>query len=213
MRKYKIVFIDDERAIIEKIMEAVRGIISKRYGVEIQYYIFSERKDIENLHNVAADILLFDCAMGGANLYFEDKDEATFGIELMRKFREKNKRTKIIFYSGGFKLEGSQCYEFTNSEMLKLINDLHIFKMIPKDIEEISKAIIDALEELDAVITGLEDLKYEYDNSGLFRVDDKDYSIAQLIAELKNGTEAGEHFRNNVYRLTLTYLMKFGGDE
>lgn len=213
MRKYKIVFIDDEKEIIERIMEAVKGIVAKSHGLDLQYYVFSKREEIEGIHNAAADIVLFDCAMGATNLYFEDKDESTYGIELMRRFREKNKRTKIIFYSGGFQLEGSQCYEFTNSEMLKLINDLHIFKMIPKDLEEISKAIIEALEELDAVIVGLEDLKYEYDNFGMFHVNDKDYSIAQLIEELKNGTEIGERFKNNVYKLTLTYLMKFGGDE
>ena len=213
MRKYKIVFIDDEKAIIEQIMEAVKGIVVKSHGLDLQYHVFSNREEIEGIHNAAADIVLFDCAMGGTNLYFEDKDESTFGIELMKKFREKNKRTKIIFYSGGFQLEGSQCYEFTNSEMLKLINDLHIFKMIPKNLEEISKAIIEALEELDAIIIGLEDLKYEYDNMGLFHVNNKDYSIAQLIEELKNGTEVGECFKNNVYKLTLTYLMKFGGDE
>lgn len=213
MRKYKIVFIDDEKEIIERIMEAVKGIVAKSHGLDLQYNVFSKREEIEGIHNAAADIVLFDCAMGATNLYFEDKDESTYGIELMRRFREKNKRTKIIFYSGGFQLEGSQCYEFTNSEMLKLINDLHIFKMIPKDLEEISKAIIEALEELDAVIVGLEDLKYEYDNFGIFHVNDKDYSIAQLIEELKNGTEIGERFKNNVYKLTLTYLMKFGGDE
>ena len=213
MRKYKIVFIDDEKEIIERIMEAVKGIVAKSHGLDLLYYVFSKREEIEGIHNAAADIVLFDCAMGATNLYFEDKDESTFGIELMKKFREKNKRTKIIFYSGGFQLEGSQCYEFTNSEMLKLINDLHIFKMIPKDLEEISKAIIEALEELDAVIIGLEDLKYEYDNFGVFHVNDKDYSITQLIEELKNGTEVGERFKNNVYKLTLTYMMKFGGDE
>ena len=54
---------------------------------------------------------------------------------------------------------------------------------------------------------------YEYDNMGLFHINNKDYSIAQLIEELKNGTEVGECFKNNVYKLTLTYLMKFGGDE
>ena len=124
MRKYKIVFIDDEKTIIETIMESVKEIVGKSHGLELQYYIFSDRKEIESLHNVAADIVLFDCAMGGANIYFVDMDESIFGVELMKRFREKNKRTKIIFYSGGFQLEGSQCYEFTNSEMLKLINDL-----------------------------------------------------------------------------------------
>ncbi len=207
-------FIDDEKNIISQIMETIKGIVAKGYGIELQYQILSDRKEIESMHNVAADIVLFDCAMGGTNLYLGDMDdESTFGVELMKKFREKNKRTKIIFYSGGFRLEGSQCYEFTNSEILKLINELHIFKMIPKEVEAISNAIIEALEELDAIIAGLEDLKFEYENLGLFHINDKDYSIEQLIEELKNGTEIGNCFRDNVNKLTLTYLMKFGGEE
>lgn len=194
-------------------METVKCIVNKTHGLELQYYIFSERKEIEKMNEVAADIILFDCAMGGTDLYFENREDENYGVELIKKFRDKNKRTKIIFYSGGFKLAGSQCYEFTNEEMLELINDLHIYKMIPKDVRAISNAIIEAIEELDAVVIGLEDLKYEYDNHGMFHVGDKNYSIEQMIYELKNGTDIGEKFKNNVYKLTLTYLMKFKGEE
>ena len=131
----------------------------------------------------------------------------------MRRFRKNNERTKIIFYSGSFLLKGSQCYEFTNEEMLSIINELHVFKMIPKDVEYIENAIVEAINELDTIIMSLEDLKEEYNSEGDFLVDNRLYSIDDLIAELKKGSKLGEEFRKSVLKMVLTYMMKFGGDE
>lgn len=213
MRKYKVVFIDDEKEIINKIIEAVKSLISARDGITLEYEILSDKKSIENMNDIAADVILFDCALYGTDLNYGDSQESSFGIDLMRKFREKNRRTKIIFYSGGFSLVGSQCYEFVNEEILQLINDIHIYKMIPKNAEYIAKALREAIEDLDAVIISLEDLKEEYNSIGEFQVNEQNYSIEDMIAELKLGTEIGNEFRNSVFKMVLTYLMKFGGDE
>ena len=43
-------------------------------------------------------------------------------------------------------------------------NDFHIYKMIPKRAENIADAILEAINELDAIIVSLEDLKEEYNN-------------------------------------------------
>lgn len=213
MRKYRIVFIDDEESVIEGIMEAVKNLLSLKRGYEITYSVLKNRDEIANMNRVAADIVLFDCALGGAALDFGNQDESTFGMELMRRFRQNNERTKIIFYSGRFATTGSQCYEFTNEEMLKLINELHIFKMIPKKAKYIEAAIVEAINELDAVIMSLEDLREEYKSEGDFLVNDKLYPIDDLIQEMKMGTETGEEFRKSVLKMVLTYMMKFGGDE
>ena len=213
MRKYKIVFVDDEEKIINGIMKAVGNLMSLKQGYEITYSILKTEEQIGNINNLAADIVLFDCALGGAPLNFGDSDETTFGIELMRRFRKNNERTKIIFYSGSFLLKGSQCYEFTNEEMLSIINELHVFKMIPKDVEYIENAIVEAINELDTIIMSLEDLKEEYNSEGDFLVDNRLYSIDDLIAELKKGSKLGEEFRKSVLKMVLTYMMKFGGDE
>ena len=210
MRTYKIIFIDDEVEIINKIMSAVKNLLSLEQGYDIDFSVLKEQKEIENLNNIAADIVLFDCAMGAASLNFGDCDETRFGVDLMKKFRENNERTKIIFYSGGFSLKGAQCYDFTNEEMLQLINDLHIYKMIPKEAEYISEAIIEAINELDAIIMSLEDLKEEYQSSGDFLVND---TLYPMLEELKKGTRLGEEFRKSILKMVLTYMMKFGGDE
>lgn len=213
LRKYKIVFIDDEEHIIDGIMTAVNNLMSIKRGYEITHSVFKNKTDIESLPYIAADIVLFDCALGGAALDFDGEAETRFGIELMRRFRKSNKRTKIIFYSGTFSLTGTQCYDFTNEEMLKFINELHIFKMIPKKVEDIENAIVEAIDELDSIIMSLEELKEEYHSIGDFVVNDELYSISDLILELKKGSKVGEEFRRSVLKILMTYMMKFGGDE
>ena len=82
--------------------------------------------------------------------------------------------------------------------------------MIPKKAKYIEAAIVEAINELDAVIMSLEDLREEYKSEGDFLVNDKLYPIDDLM---KMGTETGEEFRKSVLKMVLTYMMKFGGDE
>ncbi len=213
MRKYRILFIDDEKEIVAEIIKVVQKLIQTEYGYSISYSILDNQKDIENMNNMSADIVLFDCALEAAALDFGNNEESFFGFELMRRFRKNNERTKIIFYSAHFLLTGSRCYDFTHEEILQLINELHVYKMIPKRVEYIYEAIVEALNELDAITMSLEDLKEEYNSEGEFLVDDQLLSIDDLIKELKNGTSVGEEFRKSVLKIVLTYMMKFGGDE
>lgn len=213
MRKYKIVIIDDEEAVIDTILKAVKTILSMDVGYEISYKILKNQEEIDDMNEIAADIVLFDCAMGAAPLNFGESDETTFGMELMRRFRENNARTKIIFYSANISSSGVYCYDFTNEEILSLINNIHVFKMIPKKAEDIVNAIKEAVEELDAVIVSLEDLKEEYHSDGQFLVDGRLYTIEELVSEVKKNTDIGEKFRKSILENIITYMMKFGGDE
>ncbi len=166
------------------------------------------------MNETGADILLFDCQFSGSNIIDESEtDFSQFGIKLIKRFREKNKRTKIIFYSGGFKLEGCECYDLTNEEILQLINDLHIFKMIPSEEDAISNAIIEAIDDLDSVIMSLEDMKRDFGEKGYFVVDNERYSLNELLIEMKNGTDIGEKFKADVDKMILAYLMKFTGED
>ena len=212
MREYNIVFVDDEKEIIERIISVVKKQIMLDDGYSISFQILNDKEGIMRLPNISADIVLFDCAMGSAALDFGNSQQNVFGVELMKRFRENNMRTKIIFYSGSFSLKGSQCYDFTNEEMLYLINDLHVYKMVPKEITEIAKAIVDALKELDMIIMSMQDLRDEYCGEGTVVVDGKEYTVDDIIKELKNGSKLGEMFRDNVLKTVVTYFMKFGGD-
>lgn len=213
MRTYKVVFIDDEKEVIEKTIEAIKSLMATKGGIKLDYEILSDKKSIDGMNNIAADIVLFDCALYATDLELGTSQESAYGMELMKKFREKNTRTKIIFYSSGFSLEGSQCYEFVHEEILQMINEIHIYKMIPRSVECISEAIMEAIEDLDAVIISLEDLKEEYNSTGEFLVNEQMYPIKDMIEELKKGTTVGNEFRSSVLKMVITYLMKFGGDE
>ena len=49
MRTYKIIFIDDEVEIINKIMSAVKNLLSLEQGYDIDFSVLKEQKEIENL--------------------------------------------------------------------------------------------------------------------------------------------------------------------
>ena len=104
MRKYKIVFIDDEKEIIGQTIKGIETLINVKDGLRLEYEILSDKQSIGKMNDIAADIVLFDCALYATDLDYGNSHESSFGLELMRKFREKNRRTRIIFYSSGFSL-------------------------------------------------------------------------------------------------------------
>ena len=165
------------------------------------------------MNEISADVLLFDCAMGTSDFVFDNNNPSAYGFELIKRFRKNNRRTKVIFYSGEFKLQGYDCYEFSNEEILEIINDLHVYKMIPKEVDVVLDSIKAALKDLDSVTTSLEDLKEEYHSSGYFCIKDKKLGLDEMLKELKNDTEIGKAFREKIEKMIITYCMKFGGDE
>ena len=55
MRKYKIVIIDDEEAVIDTILKAVKTILSMDVGYEISYKILKNQEEIDDMNEIAAD--------------------------------------------------------------------------------------------------------------------------------------------------------------
>ena len=65
-----------------------------------------------------------------------------------------------------------------------------------------------------AVLHGLENMK-EFDGHGnglQYSVDGINYTVNQIIEEIKNDTEIGNKFSQNIYDLILTYMGKFSQD-
>lgn len=67
------------------------------------------------------------------------------------------------------------------------------------------------MEHTNAVLQGLENMKmYDGHGNGLqYSVNGNDYTVDQMIEEIKNDTKVGRTFLQNVYDLTLTYMGKF----
>ena len=62
-----------------------------------------------------------------------------------------------------------------------------------------------------AVLQGLENMR-EFDGHGnglQYSVDGIDYTVDQMIEEIKNETGIGNKFSQSIYDLTLTYMGKF----
>lgn len=88
--------------------------------------------------------------------------------------------------------------------------------MFGKSSKEIAKIVKNNTiqSHKNAVLQGLENMK-EYDGHGLgllYPVNGVNYTINQMIKEIKNDTEIGRKFSQNIYDLIISYLGKFSQD-
>lgn len=65
-----------------------------------------------------------------------------------------------------------------------------------------------------AVLIGLQNMR-EFDGHGdglQYSSNGVDYSVDQMIEEIRNNTDAGSEFSQNIYDLILIYMGKFSQD-
>ena len=208
---FKIVIIDDDPDGIEIIMKAVQQNINLHYGYQINYKILSDQKEIDEMNSIPADIMMFDCALNGQAINFGSADESKYGYELISQYRNKNKRTKIIFYSGSFDFENEMHVGLSTKELIYMINELNVFRITNKNLENLEKCICDAIGNIDSVLISMEELLTDYGENGEFFIDGERISASELLNQLKLGTPLAEKFSNQVNETILTYFMKFGG--
>lgn len=209
---FNVVVVDDNPETMEIVLKAVKKQLKINYNYDIDYRVLSKRKDVEQLNNIACDIVMFDCAMSGEDYDFQGKDEARYGFELLKEYRKKNKRTKIIFYSGSFDFEAEGTFDFSVLDFVEIINELNIFAIVNRDVQLLVSTIGRAIDELDTILISLEDLVYNYGENGYFYITDKKLSADELCRELKLGTEIGEEFRKEICSTIISYFMKFGDE-
>ena len=182
-------------------------------GVKIEYKILSKQSEVDSLKNYSCDIVMFDCALSGEDYNFQNYEESRFGFTLLKRYRENNRRTKIIFYSGSFNFDGEGNFDLSALDFVQIINELKIFAITNREVPRLSKAIKSAIEELDTVLVSMEDLICNYGENGVFYIEGKSISANQLLQELRLGTAVGEKFREEIYSTIISYFMKFGGEQ
>ena len=209
-KKYTIVAIDDQPDNFKITLGSLKRYINLKHNYDVEYTIYSRQEDFDGISDKPADIVMFDMALTASD--FSIIGESTkLGYELIKKFRETNKRTKIIFYSGSFDLSDPGSFPFTTLDFVKIINELNVFAIIPRNnIDLTGETVVRAIESLDSVLVSLEDLILKYGEDGLFIVDDKEYTAAELLNELRVGSLVGEKFRKQITETIVTYFMKFG---
>jgi CheY-like chemotaxis protein len=212
-KEFHIVIVDDNPDTLDTILKTVKSSLRINYNYEINYTILSKRKEVDKLNDYVCDIVMFDCALSGEDYNFQDNAEARYGFELIKKYRKKNKRTKIIFYSGSFDFEDEGSFDLSIKDFVQIINELNIFAITNRNVKRLVDVIKKAIDELDTVLISLEDLIYRYGEDGYFFVSDQRISSQDLLNEIRLGTQVGEKFREEVYSTILSYFMKFGDED
>lgn len=212
-RIYRISIIDDEPETLKPIMDGLADILKDESGFCVEYSIYSRKKELDRLQVVPSDIVMFDCALPGADFIVNDKDVSKLGFDLIRAYREANRRTKVIFYSARIK-EGEIDLDLTYSELISMINNLNVFRVVERSLMTLKSAISDAIKELDAVMICLESIAADYSGIASFNVGGNMLSINELVNEMRLGTKLGEEFRSKIINSILLFLMSFGeGDK
>lgn len=212
-KEFEIVVVDDNPDTVEVVFQAVKSTLKLDYNYNINYKILSKRKEVEKLNDYVCDIVMFDCALSGEDYDFQDTSEARYGFELIKRYRKKNKRTKIIFYSGSFDFENEGSFDLSVTDFVYIINALNVFAISNREVSRLTDAIKRAIDDLDTVLVSLEELIHRYGEDGYFYVNNQKISSEILLEELKLGTEIGEKFREEVYSTIISYFMKFGDED
>ena len=209
-RVFKIVLIDDSDKTIKPIMESAKLTLSKRYGYEIDYSIISKSDEFAQINEYIADIVMFDYNLSGSD--FSATGLSDYGDKLIKQYRKNNKRTKVVFYSSRFRADEDDM-GLSVKDLLLLINELNVFKIIELSAALFVEAIISAIENIDTVLISFDELINTYGDDGMFVIDGVEMTGQALLNELKLGTQIGNAFREQVNLTILTYLMKFGGSD
>lgn len=209
-KEFNIIVIDDKPDTMDIIMQTVQTMLEIDYNYHVKYKILSKSEEVSKLKDLTCDIVMFDCALSGEDYNFENMAESRYGFELIKKFRENNKRTKVIFYSGVFDFDDEGSFDFSILECVNIINELNIFAITNHDIERLVGVVKKAIDELDTVLVSLEDLISQYGEEGVFYIEEQEIASDQLLKELRLGSKLGEKFREEIYSTIISYFMKFG---
>ncbi|MBW9150991.1 response regulator [Clostridium estertheticum] len=209
MRKeYKVLVVDDEQDVVE-----IFSVLKKELGYDgfNVSFDFLNSLDSESFEvSKPYDVVMFDCNFPASNLvkFGEKKDK--MGFSLIKKFREKNYRTKVIFYSSSFNIEQGES-PFNTKEFFTIINELNVFRMVERNNTKVlMDSIVQAINDLDMVMISMEDIYREYiDDKVTFNTGKKEITLKELIDQLKTGGNDAEEFRQETIKNILYFMLNF----
>lgn len=207
LKEYKILVIDDledSEFIFDTLKEELEV---TGYNINFTYIHHVEADSF--IINKPYDILMFDCFFPASNIQKFGQGTSKVGYTLIKKFRESNFRTKIIFYSSNFDIEAGRA-PFDTKEFLTIINELNVFRMVERNPYSLETAIKDAIKELDMIMVCLEDIYWDFSDEEItYQVDGREVNIKELLRQLKVGGEDAEEFRKVVTESIIKFLLKF----
>lgn len=199
---------DDDNSLVKGIFaEFQEELMHEGKNVTFDYVTDIRSFNIEQPY----DIIMFDCDFMQAKHDMFEGNPRTIGFELIKKFRQKNIRTKIIFYSSFFDLADLDQIPLSTKDFFEIINELNVFRLVNKnDATQIFNTILDALDELDIIMVTLEKMVYDYVGADMtYNVNGRTVSIQDLIRDFKMGGERSKSFEEKVLKMLISYMTKF----
>lgn len=209
---FEILVIDDDSD-ISTMFDVIKTELSyEGYMVNLTYmhnYDFTNSDGDSFLVEEPYDIVVFDCSLNASNLMKFKIDNEPEGLSLIKEFRRVNKRTKVILYSGTFDLAKGDL-PFNVKQLVSIINEVNIYKIVEKDVKKLMNAIKDSICDIDMILISMEDIYREYkDNNVIYKMVDKDITLSELINQFKTGGKDAEIFREQIIKNILHFMLDF----
>lgn len=206
--KFKALVIDDEVQ-IESLCNSYKKKLKFDYGIDIDFDVIINESNYDE--NKLYDILLVDYDLT------KGYSQTLNGSDIIRKFREKNTVSKIIFYSSSFIYDPDNrnySLDLYPKDIFELINDYGIDYIAYKNnfdmMIKVIKKSCDTTDILSQLLLRMfneyekEDIQISYKNA-----DGKEIPLTSLINELLMDTEEGKRFRNQVTETILSTILEF----
>jgi CheY-like chemotaxis protein len=159
---YRILVVDDEKN-VQDLFEPFKDILLDDDELSVH---FEYMDNITNFKiNEPYDIVVFDSKfLNTKHDFSHTQKQKTIGFNLIKNFRQNNRRTKIIFCSSHFDLSEPDQIPYGPKDFFTIINELNIFRIVNKNRTiDIYNAIKDAIEDLDIIMVMLEKMSRDYD--------------------------------------------------
>ncbi|MED3910570.1 hypothetical protein P4597_15440 [Peribacillus simplex] len=210
-KHYDVLVVDDEKNIKDIFDVFIDEFKEENININFEYI-----HDLDKFDEVKRpfDVIVFDSEFKTSKVGnpIEKKSQ---GFELIRKYRKRNKRTKVIFYSSTFDLKNEDQIPLSHKDYFEIINELNIYRLVYKNNAEhiydaVQKAIRAALDDLDVIMTSLEKMYYEYQGIDIdYEIEGENIPLKELMYEFKIGGEHAEKFRKDVVEMMLSYMSNF----
>lgn len=209
---YQILVIDDTKDIENSFKVYQNHILDE--GIKTFFTLVTSEEELKQVKKNTFDVLMVDYNL--KNGFFSDN--RSMGTDFIKSFREKNRISKIIFYSSEFEYSGfnkKDCkLNLHPSEIFELINTFKVNSIVSKsNFDMIIGSIIDNIKDLDPIAKLLINTrdKYDDDDFPLFYTtsDGNEMNIDQLLHEYQADSDRGKEFREQLLSTVVTLLLEY----
>lgn len=206
--EYKALVIDDEVQ-VRAMCDAYKKKLKLMYNININFEVINEDSQYNDKKNY--DILLVDYDLQKG---YSDK---LMGDDIIKRFREKNSISKIIFYSSSFVYD-TETREYNlrlpHKDIFDLINKYNIDRIAYKNnFEMMIEVIRSCCEKVDLIPQILMKVINEYKNEGIEitynKASGEEINVTSLLQDIKNDTEEGKRFKQQIIETIFSVLLNY----